>query len=65
MFPTRNQLRLRRHMEKLVGRLSRKLYKTVERRSHQLNLYTHEFRSGSKAERVILGSESIFASDSV
>jgi hypothetical protein len=46
-------------------RLSRRLYEIVRARAHEINLDTHEIRSGSKAERVFLRSSDFVVSEDV
>lgn len=49
-----NEDRYRRFIRKTVLKISKTLYDVVANRARDLNLYTYELRSGSKAETVFL-----------
>ena len=46
-----------------MSRIATELYAVVRRRASELNLYTYELRSGSKAERIFLGKADIPAEE--
>lgn len=60
-----NSTRNRRHIGKVVAKISGELYKIVRRRASELHLYTDELRSGSKAEKIFLKNECQFTSEDV
>lgn len=64
LFPTRIDARIRRYIGGLVSKLCGELYEVVRQKAQELNLYTYELRSSSKAERVFLG-ECDFATDEI
>jgi len=53
----------RKFMRRTALKISSTLYEIVKARSSELNLYTYELRSGSKAETVFLGNADITAED--
>lgn len=64
MFPGRDMPRFRKFLSKLTSKIAKATYEVVENAAHGMNLYTYELRSGSKAERIFLGSDT-FVADSI
>jgi hypothetical protein len=58
-----NSPRYKKFIRGIVTKISSALYKVVENRAHELNVYTYEMRSGSKAETVFLGKADIPTED--
>ena len=65
IFPTLNDARFRKHIGRVVGKISDELYRVVRSRASELNLHTYELRHGSKAEKVFLSGERNFVSEDV
>jgi hypothetical protein len=63
LWGTPNEARYRRFIRKTVLKISTVLYKIVETRASELNLYTYQLRDGSKAQTVFLGEADIPAED--
>lgn len=63
IFPTQNDSRLRKHIGTIVEKVSHELYRVVAERARELNLYTYELRSDSKAKKVFFGKSSFVAED--
>lgn len=59
IFGTPNEDRYRKFLRKSVQKISGVVYKIVEARARELNLYTYELRHGSKAQTVFLGESDI------
>lgn len=59
IFGVSNEDRYKKFIRKLVTRISGALYKLIEERARELNLYTYELRYGSKAFTVFLGKADI------
>jgi hypothetical protein len=53
----------RKFMRRVALKISSVIYAIVKARSSELNLYTYELRSGSKAETVFLGNANISVED--
>jgi hypothetical protein len=59
IFPTRNETRYRKFIHGIVTKISSALFDVVRCKASELNLYTYEGRSSSKAETVFLGQADI------
>jgi hypothetical protein len=53
-FATQNDKRYRKYIRGIVTKISTALYDVVARKARDLNLYTYELRSGSRAETIFL-----------
>jgi hypothetical protein len=60
---TPNDNQYRKFIRKIVLKISGNLYKVIRDRASALNIYTHELRSGSKAETVFLCEADMPAKD--
>jgi len=65
LMPIHNDDRYRRFLGKVSLGLSRELFRCIRNRAYELNLYTYELRSGSKAEWVFLSDEVDFTSSDI
>jgi len=63
IFGTPNETRYRKFLHKSVQKISSTLYRIIEARARELNLYTYELRHGSKAETIFLGAADIPAEE--
>lgn len=54
VFGTDNDDRYRKFVRRTVLKIAREVYRAIDDRATQINLYTYELRSGSKAESVFL-----------
>lgn len=59
VFGHENTDQFKKFLRKIVVKISSALYEIVQNRARELNLYTYELRSGSKAEAVFLGKADI------
>lgn len=53
-FGTDNGDQYRKFIQRTVLKIAREVYRAIEDRARQINLYTYELRNGSKAESVFL-----------
>jgi len=65
VFPTINNVRFKKYIGRLVAKISIELYRTITQSTSNLNLYTHEIRSDSKAAKIFLKGECDFRSEDV
>jgi len=59
IFGHENSDQYKKFLRKIVVKISSTLYAIVQARARELNLFTYELRSGSKAETVFLGNADI------
>jgi hypothetical protein len=59
VFGHENTDQYKKFLRRIVVKISSALYAIVQARARELNLYTYELRSGSKAETVFLGKADI------
>jgi hypothetical protein len=64
-FGTYNDDRYRNFIRRTVLKISREVYRVIEERAGEINLYTYELRNGSKAESVFLREISIADEDTL
>jgi hypothetical protein len=62
-FGVFNDDRYRSFLRKVVTKISNEVYRLIEARAQELNLYTYELRHSSKAQTVFLGNADLFAED--
>lgn len=60
IIPTKNTANFRRHIGKVVGKISSQIFEVVRKAAQDLNIYTYELRSESKAAKIFLKSECDF-----
>ncbi len=63
IFGHENDVRYKKFLRQIVTKISSELFEVVRERAGELNLYTYELRSGSRAETVFLGKADIPAED--
>jgi hypothetical protein len=64
-LPTQNTANFRKHIGKVVAKISGQLFGVVKEAASALNLYTYELRSDSKAAKIFLKGECDFVSEDV
>lgn len=65
IFPTQNTEKLRKHIGKVIGKISNQLFEVVRQAASNLNLDTYELRYESKAAKIFLNKECDFKSEDV
>lgn len=65
VFGHENDARYKKFLRQIVIKISGTLYEIVKERARELNLYTYELRSGSKAETVFLGEADMHGEDTL
>jgi len=65
IIPTQNSANFKKHIGKVVGKISNQLFEVVREAALKLNLYTYELRSESKAAKIFLKAECDFISEDV
>lgn len=63
IFGNFNDERYRKYIRGLVLKIAQGLFKIIDRKAHELNIYTYELRHGSKAFTVFHGDADIPAED--
>jgi hypothetical protein len=63
LFGNQNKARYRNFIRKTVLKISNEIYELVQDTASNLNIYTYELRSGSRAETVFLGEADIPAEE--
>lgn len=64
-FPIQNTNRIRKFVGKVVKKICDEVFSVVERRAHELNIYTTEIRSDSKALKVFYGERLDFVDEDI
>lgn len=61
----RNEVRIRRFIGKLVGKISGQLYDAIHNAASSKNIYTYEIRHESKASKIFIGKEYTFENENI
>ena len=64
-FPIQNTDQIRKFVGKVVKKISREIFVVVGRRAYELNIYTNEIRSDSKALKVFYGERLDFLDEEI
>lgn len=62
-FPTPNDLRIKKYVGKLIGKICSQLYTLIREEAYRLNIFTYEIPYASKAYKIFMRGEYTFESE--
>lgn len=64
-FPIRNSAKIRRFFQKRIEKICNHTYQAIENKAQDLNIYTYEIRSDSKAFKIFVAKEFSFEKEDI
>ena len=62
---TQNDLRIKKYVGKIIGKICNSLYEVIQKEAYRLNIYTYEIRYPSKACKIFMSKEYDFEKEDI